>query len=139
MIYPWPSKHARCVNYSKIFLFLAIKNVEQAKQNFEEELSRLANWWFLNQLLINLGKRKFILSGTRHFIKKLPFEMRLNFLAEVIRPVTSAKATSHFTFHSHTPEDMSSCMSKLCQIIRVEKNVSIWRHYYKFYLSICNE
>ena len=114
------------VDDSKVFPSFAIKDMEQATQNLEEDLSRVANWCFSHQLLINPAKTKFILLGTRKLIKKLPSEMSINFLGEIIRPMTSAKdlgvlVDSHLTFDFHIAEVVSSCMWKLCQTNRVNK------------------
>ena len=92
--------------------------MDQAALNLEEDLSRVGKWCFSHQLLINSGKTKFILLGTRQFIKQLP---PINLLGEIIGPVISAKdlgvlIDSHLTFDFHIAEVVSSC-----QINRVNK------------------
>ena len=115
------------VDDSKVLLSFLIKDLDQATINLEEDLARVANWCSTNQLLPNPSKTKFILIGTRQLLQRLPKEMSLTFLGEVIKPVTSAcdlgvTLDNHLTFDSHITKVVSSCMSKLCQINRVKSS-----------------
>ena len=112
---------------SKVLLSFLIKDLDQATIHLEEDLARVANWCSTNQLLPNPSKTKFILIGTRQLLQRLPKEMLLTFLGEVIKPVTSASdlgvtLDNHLTFDSHITKVVSSCMSKLCQINRVKSS-----------------
>ncbi|CAB4014954.1 Hypothetical predicted protein [Paramuricea clavata] len=115
------------VDDSKVLLSFLIKDLEQATINLEEDLARVANWCSTNQLLPNPSKTKFILIGTRQLLQRLPKEMSLTFLGEVIISVTSASdlgvtLDTHLTFDSHITKVVSSCVSKLCQINRVKSS-----------------
>ena len=115
------------VDDSKVLLSFLIKDLDQATINLEEDLARVANWCSTNQLLPNPSKTKFILIGTRQLLQRLPKEMSLTFLGEVIKPITSASdlgvtLDNHLTFDSHITKVVSSCMSKLCQINRVKSS-----------------
>ena len=59
------------VDDSKLYLSFSTKDMEQATQNLEEDLHRVAKWCCENQLLINPAKTKFILVGTRHLMQTL--------------------------------------------------------------------
>ena len=57
-------------------------------------------------------------------MQAIPPNISLNLLLETITPVSSAKdlgllLDSHLTYDCHISEQVSSCMSKLCQINRV--------------------
>jgi hypothetical protein len=79
-----------------------IKDLDQATINLEEDLVRVANWCSTNQLLPNPSKTKFILIGTRQLLQRLPKEISLTFLGEVIKPVTSASDLG-VTLDTHAP------------------------------------
>lgn len=115
------------VDDSKVFLSFPIKDLDQATQNLEMDLNRVAKWCSGNQLLINPGKTKFLLIGTSQQIRSLPIDMSLNFLGKSIKPVSSAKDLGvifdfQLTYDCHITHLVSSCMSKLCQINRVKNS-----------------
>jgi hypothetical protein len=90
------------VDDSKVLLSFLIKDLDQATINLEEDLVRVANWCSTNQLLPNPSKTKFILIGTRQLLQRLPKEISLTFLGEVIKPVTSASDLG-VTLDTHAP------------------------------------
>jgi hypothetical protein len=113
------------VDDSKVLLSFPIKDLDQATINLEEDLARVGNWCSTNQILPNPSKIKFILIGTQQLLQRLPKEMSLTFLGEVIKPVKSASdlgvtLDTHLTFDSHITKVVSSCMLKLCQINRIK-------------------
>ena len=113
------------VDDSKVLLSFPIKEAANAQRNLEKDLQLIAAWCCKNQLLINAKKTKFLLVGTRQLLNRLPEELTLSFLGQVITPVSSAKDLgvtfdSNLTYDCHINELTSSCMSKLCQINRVK-------------------
>ena len=115
------------VDDSKVFMAFPVKNNEEAKRQLEEDLHLTAKWCLKNQLLINPHKTKFLLIGTWQMLKKLPSDMSLNFLGELIQPVESAKdlgilVDSRLTYDLHISHLAASCTSKLIQINRVKKS-----------------
>ena len=113
------------VDDSKALLSFSVKDIEQATYNLQSDLDRIVRWCSANQLLINPGKTKFLLIGTRQLMQAIPPDISLNLLGETITPVSSAKdldvfLDSHLTYDFHITKLVSSCMSTLCQINRVK-------------------
>ena len=113
------------VDDSKALLSFSVKDIEQATYNLQSDLNRIVRWCSANQLLINPGKTKFLLIGTRQLMQTIPPDISLNLLGETITPVSSAKdlgvfLDSHLTYDFHITKLVSSCMSTLCQINRVK-------------------
>ena len=71
---------------SKILLSFAAADVDGLKQQLEEDLYLIAKCRSENELLINPGKTKYMLIGTRQNLQQLPEDMSINFLNEVIPP-----------------------------------------------------
>ena len=67
---------------------MAVHYSEITKLN--EDLSRISNWTFRNQLLINRSKTLLIIFGTRAMVSKVE-DFRLNLLGKKITPATVAK------------------------------------------------
>ncbi|CAB4043056.1 Hypothetical predicted protein, partial [Paramuricea clavata] len=111
---------------SKILLSFTVANVDCLKQQLEEDLYLIANSCSENELLINPGKTKYMLIGTRQNLQQPPVDMTINFLNETITPVSFAKdlgmtIDSYLTYDQHITNLVSSCMNSLCQINRVKK------------------
>ena len=107
------------VDDSKVYLSFAIN--DQATQNLEANLGRVAKWCSENQLLINPDKTKLLLIDNRQLMRNLSIDMTLNFLGKTIKPISSAEDLgvifdAHLTYDFHITKLMSSYMSKLCQI-----------------------
>ncbi|CAB4008338.1 Hypothetical predicted protein, partial [Paramuricea clavata] len=120
------SKLESYVDDSKILLSFTVANVDCLKQQLEEDLYLIANSCSENELLINPGKTKYMLIGTRQNLQQLPVDMTINFLNETITPVSFAKdlgmtIDSYLTYDQHITILVSSCMNSLCQISRVKK------------------
>ncbi|CAB3979720.1 Hypothetical predicted protein [Paramuricea clavata] len=120
------SKLESYVDDSKILLSFTVANVDCLKQQLEEDLYLIANSCSENELLINPGKTKYMLIGTRQNLQQLPVDMTINFLNETITPVSFAKdlgmtIDSYLTYDQHITNLISSCMNSLCQINRVKK------------------
>ena len=113
------------VDDSKISLSFPIEDALEAKHKLELDLRLVAEWCCKNALLINPGKTKFLLVGTRQLLNSLPENMSLNFLNKTIDPVTFTKDLGitldcKLTYNEHISHLTSACMAKLCQINRVK-------------------
>ncbi len=89
-----------------------------------QDLLGIRNWCFNNRLLLNPGKTKLIVYGSRQMIDKLP-EFQLSLLGHDLVPVQTVKDLGvtfdkNLTFNDHTVKTVSSCMSALGQINRVK-------------------
>ena len=65
--------------------------------------------------------------GTQQLLRRLPNEIAIPFLGKEITPVSSAKdlgiiLNNNLTYDQHIYQLTSSCMTKLCQINRVNKS-----------------
>ena len=110
------------VGDSKAFLSFSIKDIEQAIQNLQSDLNRVAKWCSMNQLLINPGKTEFLSIGTRKLIQTILSDISLPLQGTTITPVSSAKdlgCTFRPTLFQIT-ELVSSCVCKLVQINRAK-------------------
>ena len=67
---------------------MAVHYSEITKLN--EDLCRISNWTFRNQLLINPSKTILIIFGTRAMVSKVEY-FRLNLLGKEITPATVVK------------------------------------------------
>ena len=101
---------------------MAVHYSEITKLN--EDLSRISNWTFRNQLLINRSKTLLIIFGTRAMVSKVE-DFRLNLLGKKITPATVAKDLGVvldlcLTYNDHIPSTVSVCIVRLGQINRVK-------------------
>ena len=127
--FPSTVHHSKLESYvddSKILLSFAAADMDGLKQQLEEDLYSIAKCCSENELLMNPRKTKYMLIGTRQNLPQLPKDMSINFLNEVITPVSIAKdlgmtLDSYLTYDQHITNLVSSCMNCLCQINRVKK------------------
>ena len=101
---------------------MAVHYSEITKLN--EDLSRISNCTFRNQLLINPSKTLLIIFGTRAMVSKVE-DFRLNLLGKKITPATVAKDLGIvldpcLTYNDHISSTVSVCMVRLGQINRVK-------------------
>ncbi|CAB4038118.1 Hypothetical predicted protein, partial [Paramuricea clavata] len=113
------------VDDSKLYKSFCIYDLEQTTINLEADLQIAAKWCLEHQLLINPGKTKFLVVGSRPMLQNVPTEISLTFLGKAIRPVLLAKdlginLDSYLSYDDHISKLVSSCMRKLCQINRVK-------------------
>ncbi|CAB4043026.1 Hypothetical predicted protein, partial [Paramuricea clavata] len=125
------SKLESYVDDSKILLSFTVANVDCLKQQLEEDLYLIANSCSENELLINPGKTKYMLIGTRQNLQQLPVDMTINFLNETITPVSFAKdlgmtIDSYLTYEQHITNLVSSAlvMNKMFYCSTVWSNTS---------------
>ena len=94
------------VDDSKISFSISVDEISDAKHKLEMDLRLVAEWCCKNTLLINPGKTKFLLVGTRQLLNLLPGNISLNFLNKTIAPVTSITdlriiLDSNLTYNKH--------------------------------------
>ena len=114
------------VHDSKVLLSFPVNDFNDAKIKLEEDLRKVAIWCCENQLLINPGKTKFMLNGTRQLMSSHLVDLSVSFMRRTLTPVDSARdlsviVESHLTYDSHISYIVSSCLSKLVQINRNKK------------------
>ena len=90
-----------------------------------QNLLEVARWCCEHKLLINPGKTKFLIIGTRQLQRSAAIEPTISFLGEDL--IASAFANdlgvildSTLSYDEHTTKLVSTCMSKLCQIYQVK-------------------
>ncbi|CAB4039973.1 Hypothetical predicted protein [Paramuricea clavata] len=115
------------VDDSKVLLSFPLRQIDEAIANLEQDLHRVASWCCENHLLINPGKTKYMMIGTRQMMSKLPTDTSISFLGKSLKPVDSAKDLGitldrHLNYDKHVSLLVSSCMNKLCQINRAKNS-----------------
>ena len=90
-----------------------------------QDLIKIRNWCFNNQLLLNPDKTKLMIFGSRQNIAKVNDDFNLSLFGNDLVPATTAKDLGvimdpNLTFGNHPLETVSSCMSRLAQINRVK-------------------
>ncbi len=94
-------------------------------RKINEDLSKIAAWCRYNDLLINPGKTKMLVIGTRKMLHKLPENFHVTLLGKKITPVISVRdlgiqLDSLLSFDEHIDVTTSTCVGSLCQINRVK-------------------
>jgi len=85
-----------------------------------QDLIRIRNWCFDNQLLLNPDKTKFLVCGSKLGVTKTR-NFKLLFLGKQLAPVEAARdlgviLDTSLTFDDHVTATVASCMSRLGQI-----------------------
>ena len=117
-------KHCRSESYvddTKFHISFSIQDRANAISNIDDDLLRICNWCFNNQLLLNPDKTKLMIYGSRQLLSKLP-DVRLSFMGKELIPAKVAKDLGvtfdpNLTFHDDIFRTVS-CMSSLAQISR---------------------
>jgi hypothetical protein len=115
------------VDDSKILLSFPLREIDSAITNLEQDLHRVASWCCENNLLINPGKTKYMIIGTKQLMNRLPTDISVSFLGKSLRPADFAKdlgvtLDSHLNYDNHTSLLVSLCMNKLYQINRAKNS-----------------
>ena len=108
------------VDDTKLILNFNLQDLANAITKLNEDLCRISNWTFRNQLLINPSKTIFIIFGSRVMVSKVE-DFRLNLLGKEISPAIVAKDMGVIldpclTYNEHIASTVSSCMVRLGQI-----------------------
>ena len=115
------------VDDSKLYLSFAVKDFEDAANQLDEDLERVAAWCCQNSLLTNPDKTKLLLLGTQQMLKRIPENFCVTLLGKKIFPVLSAKVMgmmldSCLSYNEHINDVVSKCTAGLCQIISLTRN-----------------
>ncbi len=94
-------------------------------RKIDEDLSKIAAWCCYNSLLINPGKTKMLVIGTRKMLHKLPENFHVTLLRKKITPAISVRdlgiqLDSLLSFDEHIDVTTSTCIASLRQINRVK-------------------
>ena len=108
------------VDDTKLLLSFHINDSNAALVDLNEDLIRIRNWCFDNLLLLNPGKTKLMVYGSRQMLARLP-EFRLSLLSKELTPAATVKDLGVtfdpiLSFDNHILSTVSSCKSSLCQI-----------------------
>ena len=88
---PQASELESLVDDSKIFMSFPIEDIASAKTKIEEDLKLVAAWFFENKLLINPGKTKLLLIGTRQLLVSSLRRRQLHFLEKRLHQPSNHK------------------------------------------------
>ena len=115
------------VDDSKTFLSFTLSNMKHSLRHVEEDLHRVFEWCCRNSLIVNPGKTKTLVVGTRQLMNQLEAPVHINFMGEVLIPVVEVKdlcmfLDSYLTYDNHIQALSASCISKLRQIGRLKHN-----------------
>ena len=113
------------VDDSKLYLSFPVKYACEVMRKIDEDLSKIAAWCCYNSLLINLGKTKMLVVGTRKVLHKLPENFHVTLLGKKITPAISigdlgVQLDSLPSFDQHIDVTTSTCIAGLCQTNRVK-------------------
>ena len=112
------------VDDTKLITSFELKANLDAIADLEDDLFKIGEWCSNNQLLLNPGKTKLMIFGSRQMRAKFQFRY-LSFMGKDIVPTDTAKdlgvtLDSNLTYDEHIIKTASSCMSRLGQINRVK-------------------
>jgi hypothetical protein len=112
------------VDDTKLYMSFPIHECDNTATAMNQDLLGIRNWCFDNHLLLNPGKTKLIVYGSRQMTDKLP-EFHLTLLGKNLTPELSVKDLGvtfdkNLTFNDHVVNTVSACMSALGQINRVK-------------------
>jgi len=112
------------VDDTKLHISFSVQDWANTILDIDDDLLRIRNWCFDNYLLLNLDKTKLMIYGSRQLLSKLP-DVRLSLMGNELLPAKLVKDLgitfdSNLTFSDHILKTVSSCVSSLAQISRVE-------------------
>jgi len=102
-----------------LILNFNLQDQANAIAKLNEDLCRISNWAFGNQLLVNPSKNKLIIFGSRAMVDKVK-DFRLTLLGKEIAPTAFAKDLGVIldyclTHNNHIASTVSSCMAPLAR------------------------
>jgi len=112
------------IDDTKLITSFQLKDNLDAITDLRDDLFKIEEWCSNNLLLLNPGKTKLMIFGSRQMRAKLQFHS-LPFMGKDIIPSDTAKdlgviLDSNLTYDEHIIKTASSCMSHLGQINRVK-------------------
>ena len=112
------------VDDTKLLLSFRLQDQSRIVAEINQDLTRIRNWCFDNQLLLNPDKTKLLVCGSKLGVSKTR-DFKLSFLGKQLAPVETARdlgviLDTSLTFDHHVTATVASCMSRLGQINRVK-------------------
>ena len=104
------------VDDSKIYLAFPIQDAEIAATQLTTDMKRITTWCCSNSLLVNPGKTKLLLIGTRQMLERLPENFHVTVFDQEITPVSVARdlgmlLDSQLTYDEHITNVVSTCIA----------------------------
>ena len=117
-------QHSELLDDTKLITSFQVKDNLDAITDLKNVLFKIGEWCSNNLLLLNPGKTKLMIFGSRQMRAKLQFHS-LPFMGKDIIPSDTAKdlgviLDSNLTYEEHIIKTASSCISHLGQINRVK-------------------
>ena len=112
------------VDDTKLLLSFRLQDQSCIVADINRYLTKIRNWCFDNQILLNPDKTKLLVCGSKHGVSKTR-NFKLSFLGKQLTPVDVARdlgviLNTSLTFGDHVAATVASCMSRLGQINRVK-------------------
>ena len=112
------------VDDTKLLLSFQLQDQSRIVAEINQDLTRIRDWCFDNQLLLNPDKTKLSVCGSKLGVSKTR-EFKLSFLGKQLAPVETARdlgviLDTSLTFDHHVSATVTSCMLRLGQINRVK-------------------
>ena len=109
---------------TKLLLSFGLQDQSRIVAEINQDLTRIRNWRFDNQSLLNPDKAKLLVCGSKLGVTKT-HDSKLSFLGKQLAPVEAARdlgviLDTSLTFDHHVSATVASCMSRLGQINRVK-------------------
>ena len=106
------------VDNTKLLLFFRLQDQSHIVAEINQDLTRIRNWCFNNQLLLNPDKTK--VCGSKHGVS-MTRNFKLSFLGKQLTPVDAARdlgvtLDTSLSSDDHVTATVASCMSRLGQI-----------------------
>ena len=100
-------------------------DAETAATKLSEDMNRITTWCCSNSLLVNPGKTKLLLMGTKQMLERLPENFHITVFDKEIRPVLNAEdlgmlLDSRLSYDEQITSVVSTCIAGLCQINRIK-------------------
>ena len=124
---------------TKLLLSFRLQDQSRIVAEINQDLTRIRNWRFDNQSLLNPDKAKLLVCGSKLGVTKT-HDSKFSFLREQLAPVEAARdlgvtLDTSLTFDHHVSATVASCMSRLGQINRVKHCFDNWAGLFKARLS----
>jgi len=112
------------VDDTKLLMSFRLQDQSRIEAEINQDLRRICNWCFDNQLLLNRDKTEVLVCGSKLGVAKTR-NFKLSFLGKQLTPVDAARdlgviLDTSLTFDDHDTATVASCMSRLGQINRVK-------------------
>ena len=108
------------VDDTKLLLSVQLQDQSRIVAEINQDLTRIRNWCFDNQLMLNPNKTKLLVCGSNQMAAKTG-NFQLSLLGKQLVPVEAARdlgviLDTSLTFNNHVTATVACCMSRLGQI-----------------------